>query len=132
MKRKVLSSFIVLGIIITACGGNKETTSNSAPASVAPVEAGVMTTAEYKDGLALVSASDCATCHKLNEKYTGPSYLDIANKYEDNEKNIEMLADKIIKGGKGVWDQTPMLAHPNIKKEDAAKMVKYILLTKKL
>ena len=42
-----------------------------------------------------------------------------------------MLADKIIKGGTGVWGNMPMTAHATLKKDDAKLMVKYILSLKK-
>jgi cytochrome c len=41
-----------------------------------------------------------------------------------------MLADKIIKGGAGVWGQIPMTPHPNLSKQDAEQIVKYVLLLK--
>ena len=44
-----------------------------------------------------------------------------------NPKNIEVLAEKIMKGGQGNWGEIPMAAHPNISMEDASAMVEYIL-----
>ena len=85
---------------------------------------------DYDAGLNLVAKSDCFTCHKLREPLIGPPYGEIAKKYPNTQENVSMLADKILKGSTGVWGQVPMLAHPNVKKEDAEKMVKYILLLK--
>ncbi len=85
---------------------------------------------DYAAGLALVEKSDCLSCHKISEISIGPAYVAIAEKYEANPKNINLLADKILKGGQGVWGQVPMLAHPTVTKEEAEKMVKYILLLK--
>lgn len=70
---------------------------------------------------------DCATCHKIDKKVVGPSYLEIAKKYPLNEKNINYLSDKIIKGGSGVWGPIPMAPHAALKKDDAKKIAKYIL-----
>ena len=42
-----------------------------------------------------------------------------------------MLAEKVIKGGSGVWGAVPMTPHPQISQEDAEAMVKYVLLLKK-
>ena len=87
---------------------------------------------DYQKGLGLVAKSDCLTCHKVDEQYTGPSYREIANKYASEAPGvIPKLADKIIEGGSGVWGQVPMLPHKNISKDDAEAMVKYILLLKK-
>ncbi|MGC4129588.1 MAG: c-type cytochrome [Bergeyella sp.] len=80
-------------------------------------------------GYSLITGSDCLSCHKDNERFIGPSYAEVAEKY--SEKDIELLASKIIDGGVGTWGQVPMQAHPNISKEDAKKMVEYILSMKK-
>lgn len=80
-------------------------------------------------GYALINGSDCLSCHKDTEKFIGPSYAEVAAKYSDAD--IDLLASKIIDGGSGVWGQVPMQAHPNISKEDAKKMVEYILSMKK-
>lgn len=85
---------------------------------------------DYDAGLNLVAKSDCFTCHKLREPLVGPAYGEIAKKYENTPENISMLADKIINGGSGVWGEVQMLPHRDINKEDAEKMVKYILLLK--
>ncbi|GAA4162318.1 hypothetical protein GCM10022217_29530 [Chryseobacterium ginsenosidimutans] len=77
----------------------------------------------------IIETLDCSGCHSANEKMTGPSYQEIADKYSD--KDIELLASKIIEGGSGVWGSVPMSAHPQVSKEDAKKMVEYILTLKK-
>jgi cytochrome c len=86
---------------------------------------------DYTKGLALIGKSDCLTCHKANEKNIGPAYKDVAEKYENTEENVKMLAGKIIKGGSGVWGNIPMTPHPTVSQEDAEAMVKYIFLLKK-
>lgn len=85
----------------------------------------------YQKGLELVAKSDCFTCHKIEEQFTGPSYRDVAKKYADMPDTIVAhLAGKIIKGGAGVWGQVFMTPHA-IQQEDAEAMVRYILLLKK-
>jgi cytochrome c len=78
-------------------------------------------------GKQLITQSDCLTCHKEKEKVVGPAYIDVAKKYEDNDKNLDYLADKIIKGGSGNWGEIPMTPHPAISKDDAKEMAKYVL-----
>jgi len=77
----------------------------------------------------IIETQDCSACHSVNERMIGPSYKEIAEKYSD--KDIEILASKIIEGGSGVWGNVPMSAHPQVSKEDAKKMVEYILSQKK-
>ena len=76
-----------------------------------------------------IQTLDCSGCHAVNERMIGPSYQEIADKY--SEKDTELLASKIIEGGSGVWGGVPMSPHPQVSKEDAKKMVQYILSLKK-
>ena len=80
-------------------------------------------------GKSLVEGADCLACHKIDAKLVGPSYQDVAAKYTDAD--IDQLATKIIDGGKGVWGEIPMTPHAGMSKENAKKMVKYILSLKK-
>lgn len=93
----------------------------------------IKSTAFYQisDGEKLIAKSDCVGCHKLDKKLVGPSYMDIAKKYPSNEKNINYLSTKILKGGSGVWGAVPMAAHASLKKEDAKSMATYILSLKR-
>jgi cytochrome c len=78
-------------------------------------------------GKALIDASDCKSCHLIDQRSAGPAYKDIAKKYEKQEGAADQLAAKIIKGGAGVWGTTEMAAHPQITVDDARKMVDYIM-----
>lgn len=78
-------------------------------------------------GKALIDNSDCKSCHMINQKSAGPAYLQVADKYRDQKDAVSKLADKVIRGGAGVWGTTEMAAHPQISKEDAQKMIEYIL-----
>jgi cytochrome c len=85
----------------------------------------------YEKGMAIEANSDCKTCHKLNEKLVGPAFKEIATKYAGaDEAMVDSLAGKVINGGSGVWGQIPMTPHPNLSKEDAKTVVKYVLLLK--
>jgi cytochrome c len=85
---------------------------------------------DYQKGLDIIGKTDCLTCHKIEETSTGPAYRDIANKYTNDEKTIDMLAQKIIKGGSGVWGQVPMAAHPTLTPEEAKQLAKYVMIFK--
>lgn len=81
------------------------------------------------EGLALIEGGDCLTCHKMDVRVVGPSYQEVADKY--TEADIDMLAGKIIEGGKGNWGEIPMTPHAGMSQENAKKMVAYILTLKK-
>ena len=124
MKKSILS--LALLALLTACGGGSgENKSQLGAADVSkdPV---------YQKGLELVAKSDCLTCHKIDDVFTGPSYKQIAEKYAGaSDAMITELGQKIIKGGNGVWGSALMTPHPAISQQDAEAMVKYILLLKK-
>ncbi|MEO1627043.1 MAG: PQQ-dependent sugar dehydrogenase [Bacteroidota bacterium] len=82
---------------------------------------------QFMEGQRLIENSDCRTCHQNEEMSTGPSYVMVAKKYEDRYDAVEYLAEKIIKGGNGVWGKSMMSAHPNISRDQAAEMAKYVL-----
>jgi len=131
--KKIIITVIGLAVLIACNNESKkdkvETTSEAKEEK--PAETPITENPDYTAGLELIAKSDCLTCHKVDEKLTGPAYRDVANKYASQAPGIiPQLADKIVSGGSGVWGQVPMLPHPTISKEDAEKMVKYILLLK--
>ena len=54
----------------------------------------------------------------------------IAEKYAKDSRAVDYLSNKIIKGGGGVWGEVAMSAHPDLKPQDAVKIVNYILTLK--
>ncbi len=80
------------------------------------------------EGRKLIDASDCKACHATETKVNGPSYVDISKKYTSND--VGYLVSRIIKGGTGVWGETMMAAHPQLKQDEVDKIVRYILSLK--
>jgi len=137
--KKFLLPFAFFGIFVACNSGSDEastttTTTDTAVAAETPSAATDITQdPNYQAGLAIEAKSDCATCHKLNERLVGPSFKEIATKYAGaDEAMVDSLAGKVINGGAGVWGQIPMTPHPALSKEDAKTVVKYVLLLKDL
>ncbi len=129
LKKKLF--FFPILFMLGACGGGSSSTGTDSGTSTGN---DVTKSAVYQDGLALVtkSSNNCLTCHKVDEKVTGPAYRDVANKYAGLPDTIvEHLAKKVISGGSGVWGEVLMTPHQDLSLEDAEKMVRYILLLKK-
>jgi cytochrome c len=82
-------------------------------------------------GQQYISQSDCLSCHQERAKSIGPSWLQIADRYKGREEALDALTQKVIGGGSGNWGQAAMSAHPQLKKEEVAEMVKYILAINK-
>ena len=79
------------------------------------------------DGRNLVLSLDCKSCHKEKETSVGPSYLLVSEKYQKDKNAKSYLAQKIIKGGGGVWGEVAMPAHPVLPQADAQQIVTWIL-----
>jgi cytochrome c len=74
----------------------------------------------------------CLACHQVKKAVLGPSFSDIAKKYKGNKKAGEQLAQKIRKGGGGVWNMPmgPMPAQGQVSASEAKQLAKWILATK--
>jgi cytochrome c len=81
-------------------------------------------------GYALLEKSDCKSCHALNNKSVGPSYMAVADRYKKDVATIKKLAAKVISGGSGAWGEHAMSAHPQLSVKQASEMVSYILSVK--
>ncbi|PVD51595.1 cytochrome C [Terrimonas sp.] len=144
---KKISSALILAVICYACGNHPSEPKKPISASINPQigetkakkafvvdsATGAVTVAvppppPAKDGKALIAGGDCLACHQEKTKLVGPSYAEVAKKY--NEKDIAKLAKKIKEGGAGVWGEIPMAPHPTLSEEDCEAMVKYILTIK--
>lgn len=121
---------IAMLAVMGACSSNSTTENKDTPAAatLAPAPNDLSANPDYQKGLELIAKSDCLTCHKVSEKLTGPAYRDVANKYENTDENVTLLAEKIVKGGQGVWGTIPMTPHAQMSEADAKQMAKYILL----
>lgn len=81
----------------------------------------------FSRGKTLISESDCLSCHRVDVKSIGPSYLEVAEKYKNNPQEQAAIADRIIKGSVGRWGEHAMSAHPDLSKPDAESIVQYIM-----
>jgi cytochrome c len=79
---------------------------------------------------ALAQKYGCLACHKVDQKLVGPAYKDVAAKYRGNKGAETKLAEKVKKGGVGVWGQIPMPANPSVPDKDLHALVKWVLSQK--
>lgn len=77
-------------------------------------------------GEKLIKEKGCTACHSNDKKIVGPAYKDVAKKYKGDAGAAAKLAEKVVKGGSGVWGPVPM--PPNkVTDDEAKKMVAYVL-----
>ena len=81
------------------------------------------------DGEAIARANNCMACHGVTDKrMMGPSFSEIAARYEKKGKSVEAaLAEKIRRGGSGEWGPMAMPAQPQLTDADARAIVKWML-----
>ena len=78
----------------------------------------------------LATKNACTACHAVDKKLVGPAYKEVAAKYRGDKDAEAKLADKVKKGGVGVWGQVPMPPNAHVKDEDIKTLVKWILSVK--
>lgn len=105
----------LLMTLILACGGKEEKQVKAKKVKVIETNA-----------LSIIRKDDCLTCHSIEDKSAGPSYVMVAERYGTEASTVDRLADKIIAGGGGLWNGV-MTKHAHLKKEDVAKVVRWVL-----
>jgi cytochrome c len=75
----------------------------------------------------LAQQKTCMACHALDKKIVGPAYKDVAAKYAGQKDASAMLAEKIMKGGVGVWGAVPMPANPKVNATEARQLATWVL-----
>lgn len=78
----------------------------------------------------LAQKKNCMACHALDKKLVGPAYKDVAAKYAKEKDAYKKLADKIIKGGSGVWGPVPMPPNTTVTPAEAESLAKWVLTVK--
>jgi cytochrome c551/c552 len=117
-------------------GGNATATpaaaheGEAAPGTAAPAAQAPAPAAEAAVSPDQMSAKyGCTACHAVDHKVVGPSFKDVAAKYQG--KDVEAaLAEKVKNGGSGVWGQIPMPPNPQVPDPDLHAIVKWILTLK--
>ncbi|MBW3627676.1 MAG: PQQ-dependent sugar dehydrogenase [Gemmatimonadetes bacterium] len=89
-----------------------------------PVDA----TTRFAVAQALMGQSDCRSCHTASPpRSLGPSFTEIATRYQGDNAAVARLVTKIRNGGSGAWGEVAMPAHPATSVAEATAMARYIL-----
>lgn len=129
---------IALSSLAYACGGGSSESKETSTTTQAPAqEVKVSLEDKYKDdpvfvtGSAKAKEAGCTACHMVERKVVGPSYADVAEKYENTPENVAVLTDHVINGNVGNWGEIQMPSHPHLERTDVEDMIKYVLLLKR-
>jgi cytochrome c len=94
---------------------------------LAALALGLAAAAPARADEALAKKHNCLACHQIDKKSVGPAYKDIAKKYKGQAGIEAKLADKVKKGGSGVWGPVPMAPNAAVPDADIKKLVAWIL-----
>jgi cytochrome c len=84
-------------------------------------------TPNKQTAISIILKNDCLQCHGIEERVVGPSYLDIALRYDNSTKVKNDLITKIKNGGGGKWYGGMMSKHPFLKQHELNTLAKWIL-----
>lgn len=81
-----------------------------------------------QDGEALLRKHDCTYCHARDETRTGPSWIEVAQRYRDDPQAVAKVTAVVRKGahGPGPWHMPPL---PQVPEAEARRMAETILAT---
>ena len=121
-KHGILQAAIRLPLLVTSIAASIQVvswTGNAAPTN----QEGSRKVA----GENLVKANDCSSCHAPDRPLVGPSYNDIAKRYQGQAGMVDKLTAKVKQGGSGNWGAVPMSPHPDLTDLQLKEMVEWIL-----
>ena len=78
----------------------------------------------------LAQKKNCMACHAIGQKMIGPAYKDVAARYAGQPEATARLAQKVMKGGTGVWGTAVMPSNPQVNEAEAKQLVQWILSLK--
>jgi cytochrome c len=83
--------------------------------------------AKAEMAMSKLSENSCLACHAPDTKSLGPSFVDIAQKYNGQDDALDKLVKKVKQGGSGAWGAVPMPPHPQLDDADSKTMIEWIL-----
>ncbi len=75
----------------------------------------------------LAKKNACMGCHAVDKKMVGPSYQEVAKKYNGQKDAAATLAKSIKAGGSGKWGVVSMPPFSNLSDADAQSLATWIL-----
>ncbi len=151
MKLKTLTLAAIIGaFMMTSCGGeekakeeNTETTEHAAETPEKEVEEEVVVeevvveetaVVDTEAGNALFTGNGCVACHQADTKTVGPSLVDIAAAYADNEAGLTSFlkeeSDAIVDPAQFAVMQGQLALTKVMSDEDLSALVGFIMSNK--
>ena len=75
--------------------------------------------------LPLLQENACSACHAVEGRLVGPSFREIAGRYQERPDAVAYLAARIRAGGQGAWGNVPMPAQ-TLAQSDAERIAQWL------
>lgn len=125
---------LILGLVAGDIGARFSATSHSSPDS--SYATGQQASAGHAPGAAigaappeiaaLIQKGTCVACHKPDSKLVGPSWQEIAARY-DGKDALQDLTRKAKDGSQGTWGQVPMPPNTVLGESEVERIVEWVL-----
>ena len=83
--------------------------------------------AAMPDARSVAQKNACSACHGIDNRIVGPTFREIAAKYQGTANAQGQLATSVKNGGVGQWGQIPMPAQGHVNEADITIIVQWIL-----
>ncbi|MEO7708437.1 MAG: c-type cytochrome [Caldimonas sp.] len=74
----------------------------------------------------VLTANACTACHAVGSRLVGPAFRDVAARYANRADAADYLADRIRRGGQGVWGSIPMPPQAQLNDADARAIAAWL------
>ena len=117
------SEIKLLGIYLAATYGDATTVSS---ADMTPAVAS-QSDGPGGDVHSVLDRNACLSCHATQQKVVGPSYHDVAARYQGDPQARSKVEANIRAGGSGKWGPVPMPPFPNLSPGDLQALADFVL-----
>jgi len=102
--------------------GNERT--NLTASSIAPT---TIVTPSGMNAKQLLTKSGCVNCHQVEQKFIGPAFKAVAEKYQGHPEGLFKISHQITHGGSGLWGTTPMPPFEQLSQGEVKLIATWIL-----
>jgi len=82
---------------------------------------------EREEMVELAWKRGCFNCHEIDTTIRGPAWVDVAERYRDDDAALERLVVKVRDGGSGNWGDDYMSPNRRVPEDDIRKLVGWLL-----
>ncbi|MBY0576673.1 MAG: c-type cytochrome [Gallionellaceae bacterium] len=83
-----------------------------------------------EEGTELAKKIGCFACHSIEKKLLGPSWKNVAARFNGNPDAEIYLMNKFLNGGSGAWGSIAMPGYPHVSEADRRTLARWVLSLK--